>query len=644
MLKTSLIFTTLFSQITLAYPLFFSCGADKSISNILTPQELSDQLNALSKASLGKPEATKQACSDFESCVTDFLRLAQLAKPLANISREAILSEIQKKSAQTEKDLQQLGTIKITDDDMNSLGKLNRMNAQTYSCQSAKSEYGADSVRNDNQCVLGNFHHSPYMYVTGQRFSGEEDGEVSESGPVRCDAIDDAIEAAVATGQDPYAALAISLMENGTSIDSLYLDPIGSVTTLGCPAVQIPADKVKNNPDLMLLSALGNDGSDEVKPKNQKPNGYNLVSFGTFYNVKYGVVNNSSLLQQIKDYHKAANIDIETVDKTYFCSNSTDVVILDKPNKDMCCLQSNFKPKVPKATHSEKIPLASYLGGLGGGSVKKALTYASLGKYLQTPLEKNFQGSDPSEEAARRLQRFNGYSRLMGGAEGVSAWRSGVNYYNTPAYGYQAMDFILNTLVANPYIKSKVEEIQAKLGKKSPSVLCEKSGKGSFYIDSNYYFQKHAKSPRMDSILASWNAGVKDFSKLKKSQKNVLKGEFEAICEERPRKILASKLNDKNNLASLCKYWDEKDAEEEISETGEDIVTDINEAKQMQASYQYYMTKILPLRKTIAQASFMDQGYSWNEMTDKQFDSLLEKTKSYNSNATTETNQPHTYQ
>jgi len=61
----------------------------------------------------------------------------------------------------------------------------------------------------------------------------------------------------------------------------------------------------------------------------------------------------------------------------------------------------------------------------------------------------------------------------MGGAEGVSPWRAGVNYYKNPAYGYQVMDFILNTLMFNPYISAKIDELSQKY-QKIRTVFCVK--------------------------------------------------------------------------------------------------------------------------------------------------------------------------
>src|SRR5690606_20405800 len=120
------------------------------------------------------------------------------------------------------------------------------------------------------------------------------------------------------------------------------------------------------------------------------------------------------------------------------------------------------------------------------------------------------QETDP----AFRIQRFNGYSNLMGGAESVEAFRAGVNHYEDPAYGYQAMDYIVNSLLTNPVIHQMVEkaedEVSQVLGRKPNwrSVMCvEHAGGGTFHIDSDHYFNKHRDTDRFKAAYEKWRNG-----------------------------------------------------------------------------------------------------------------------------------------
>lgn len=603
-----------------AYPLFFSCKADKSISNVLTPRELSTQLNRLAAASGSTQQAVHQACTDYQSCLNDLVHLMQLSRAAGQMTRDQIVQRIEEHAARTKQSVAALGITQISDQDMSALAQINRANAKTYSCKAAADELDPNLLKNGNQCTVGNFQHSPYMYVSGQRFSGAPNGELRSVAPLQCTSLDSVIDSAVAMGQDPYGALAISLMENSTGVDGLYLDPIGMVKTLGCPAQSVGAavanrfntsqNQCQTNCQQQYSQA--NSSSSSASPKKltisteniaafnaciqQCPRTapYNLNSYSTYYNVNYSTpITNSSLERRIKAFieNQIGSAGVQTANQPGFlCANSSSSVFSATQIPDSCCLRTSFMP----ANSNQASFLAAY--------ANRALTYASLDQYLEAPLPPSQQNRGPGESAARRIQRFNGFSPLMGGAEGVPAWRSGVNYNATPAYGYQALDFMFNSLMSNPMITEKVKAAEQKYGHKSPSVICEDLAAGSYYMASDFYFNKHRDAPRMGTIQQAWSAGQRNFASLTHAQQRVLTNELNTLCNNtRSRTVLQERLPDFGSFISNC--------------------------GQPAQQYSYYMTKILPLRRTVGQASFIDQGYDWRPMNETQVSQLVERTQ-----------------
>lgn len=552
-----------------AYPIFFSCRDDKSLSEVLTPKELAQQLTKLATAkrkssNFNSEKAIGEACQGLQQCIADFQRLVSLAKLSNGAARDELLKQIEAKAEKTYSEMKSI--LPVPSRDMEFFEKYNKVETQVYECNAAKEALPPETLKNGDKCTVGNFHHSPYMFVNGVRISGEADGENRNTTDIACSSIDRLVDEAVAMGQDPYTVLSIAMMENGTQIDSLYLDPVGEVEALGCTNTQ-------------------------VKSKAEA----NLESFQTYYKVDFKVVDNKSLAQKLENYAKLKGQIKDT--PSYVCSGQASQTV-EQPIKNACCL---------------KVPFS--------GNLDQALIHSSLQKYIKAPVPQSLQSTDSGELSARRIQRFNGYTHLMGGAESVSVWRSGVDYYKTPAYGYQTMDFYLNSVATNPYIKAKVKAAEDKLGVHSPSTLCLDLPAGAYSVDHNYFFNKHANSPRMSSIKSVWDSGDHKLSSLSQAQLNVLQTEVFAVANARSRKIIAEQLTQSGTKIS---------PEELVSKLG-DVKSSATAARPRvvlnQAGYEFYMKNILPLRNTVAKASSIDQGYTWKDMTDEQFNSMLNAVK-----------------
>lgn len=543
-----------------SYPVFFKCEEGGRLSHQLTPVELSSQLKNLLKSNrFGDLDSF---CQGNEECLKNFsqlMELGDLAKSTAQVMIDEEIKKIRERAKQTATELQTI--VPISETQFKTVADYTRYIesfAVARECSTASHEINKDSVVTPGgKCVLANFNHSPYMYVAGVRENGVEGGQEGSKrriGAAECSDIQMLVENAVASDQDPYAALAISLMENGTNVGGLYLDPIGSVQTLGCSYTQASKES------------------------------HNFSSYSTYYNVQYGVVKNPLLLKRIQDYVKMTKTPVK-VGKSYLCDNSKSNLALDG------CIASGGSGVICTTPQSQNCCVELPFENSGSLSVVgNVMVTHSLEKYIKAPLQQQYLGRNPADYPARRIQRFNGYSDSMGGGESVSAWRSGVNYYESPAYGFQAMDFIINSLWNNPFVRDAVEQAEKSMNKHSPSVMCLDRAPGIYTIDHNYYFEKHANSPRMTAILNRWKKNP-SWSALNARDRNVLKQEFDAVCSSEHKLSLCPDITNQSPM---------------------NITESINE----------YFNKIYPLRQTVALANGMDQKFTWKGMTADQYEAF----------------------
>lgn len=471
-----------------AYPVFFTCNADKSLSDLVTPEESARALNRLLATNATQDATARQSfvtsmCEGGASCMRDLeqiMAMAQAAGVSSLQTSQADFAGIRERAQAAAGELAGLISVpaQLAEAIQNSRGLAYQV-ALARECREVMKNEESWLQNEDGICVMANSRHSPYMYPSGIRDNNSQtlEGDRDHS-PVRCEQIDVLVSAAVGGGHDPYTAVAVSLMENATDVDSLYLDPIGVVGTLGCTAAPVACSQT-----------------------------HNLNSYETCYNVQYGVRNNPKIVDSITNYLRAHG-DQMPPGQSFYCNNSEGGGghVTGSAPTDACCVRLPFD-----GTDMD---------------LDRPVVIHSFSKYFRRPIEESYNSPDPVEKPARRLQRYNGYSRAMGGAERVSTWRAGVNYYNSPAYGYQAMDYLLNTVMNNPYVVAKVREAEAATGKRSPSILCEDLAPGSYAVDSEVYFNRHKNAPRLSSIKAELDAG-KTYNQLSSGFRNVLRQEIE---------------------------------------------------------------------------------------------------------------------
>ena len=448
----------LFTAQVHSYPIFFGCKEKALVeTHSLDEKDLFKKILELDKAK--QQNLLGNWCKGSEDCMKELKQILQFAK----VNYQIAMKQFHDKLAE----------MKIKDEGITNASKLSpgefKKLVDAYSaikaCEEVKIELKPEDFKKDDKLKVFYPYHSNYMYITGCSTVDSK-----KCAPISAHDAEELIKRASIMGTDRYVTLSLAVMEQGAdSLSGLYLDPIGVMDSIGCSGKQ-----VKN----------GTDGT--------------LDSFGTSYNIRSETIKNPELTAKVKRFYKESNQEMKE-GNSFYCYD-----VLGKGSPEIqkeakagaCCLELGFE-----ASPSSQNTLQS------------SLIYHFIDKTTKNPFKEKV---DP----AFRLQRFNGYTDLMGAAEGVPAYRAGLNYYNDPAYGYQAMDYILNSFLTNPWVTEKVKEYQSKFGV-AESILCKGKEDGTYHIDSDYYFNKHKNTPRMSVIKSKFKKGI-PFSKLTTREQNVL--------------------------------------------------------------------------------------------------------------------------
>ncbi|MFL5814009.1 MAG: hypothetical protein ACJ763_10570 [Bdellovibrionia bacterium] len=476
-----------------AYPIFYKCDANRNLSEVLTGSELAQKLTKiLALPDSQRQQAIETACAGLQDCERQLEQVAELAEIDRALTEKVFENELKKLTAS-----QPASPIQKLSPEVFETQKMIQSTAfQVTACRntiaSLSTEKFATSPHDDEGSIFIYYpYHSEYTYVTGCR--PFEDGKLF-CNPNQKKGIKTAIRNALLGGVDPYVYLALGLMEDGANgWRSLKLDPIGKMKAMSC------REEASNL-------------SDESTQK--------LWSYGNSHKIAPGVSRDASLSARLNRYLSGKGIE-PGLGKSYFCRSTTGTTseatsdILSAPPGNQCCLELGFDLNTLKLRNNPNI--------------KTEIENAFVADHLRNIQNKQLAGkTDP----AFRLQQFNGFSRLMGGAEPVSTFRSGVNYYENPAYGYQAMDFIINSLATNPWIRTEIERQSKELQIAPPSILCmDVAVPGTFQIDSDSYFKKHHDAPRLKTIRG------KSYASLTSREKNVLNQEmYDASVRNRIKK------------------------------------------------------------------------------------------------------------
>ncbi len=455
------IFTFIFCLELQAFPLFYKCGAGDRLEDTFAGPEILNQVQAMLASSTSPEDFQKQAnilCLGANECLEEVERIKSLIGETQDITTELLNitsrynGEI--RSSQT-----------VDQNYYESVKAVTQQAFTLHACQEIKRTWDANSWVGEDKNIFAVFYpkYNNYMYATG--CIGRSSNAVCA--PNKISNYKDKIKSALLMGMDPYLAISLVWMEGGTEegLDYLYLDPIAKFGAMGCTGTSIRESQTTDT---------------------------SLNSYGTYYEIQPRVVTRPDLTKKLIDFQKAKGRPTSSGGTSYFCRKIYDDlgIVYDEPQDESCCL------KLPFTKSSADMEL-----------IEEALIFEQARKNYQRRFSDR-------EDPAFRVQRFNGYSRLMGAAESVDAFRAGVDHYQHPAYGYQTMDYMVNSILTNPVIRNLVleaeAEVEVSLGRKSDwrSIMCvEHPGGGLFQTDSNYYFNLHRDTPRLAEAFRKWTKG-----------------------------------------------------------------------------------------------------------------------------------------
>ena len=461
----------LFCLPVFASPIFFKCDQQGQMSEFLTGKEVLQGLEKMQTLMGGNKtklyDALCEGRTECEKTLTQVLALNKISDESAKAQRDELLVKLRSQ-------MNASPIVKANQAAFDLEKKIRDSSAEVAACrQTLVSLKPDDWVKND--CVT--FYYpfkSEYTYASGFKF---RNGKLEKQGCAKSQDLQAAIRKALIMGVDPAMYLSIGLMEGGfKGWEGLYLDPIGIMKSLGCPETK----------------------SDVTKHGEGK-----LHSYGNSHKISPILIKDPKLSERMQTYLKTLPGEVKA-GKQYYCADvsSGGTTVLEQADPKKCCMEMNF---VSQNHHG----------------MKEAFVQHYMYKMRS---QRPYGSSDP----AFRMQAFNGFTKLMGGAESVSVFRSGIDYTKQPAYGYQSMDYILNNLAANPWLVREIESQKKALNLKEnpPSILCEGSSAGPHYIDSRHYFNLHRNSIRMSSILN------KPYNEMTERQKKVINGEIDHMLQK----------------------------------------------------------------------------------------------------------------
>ena len=463
---------TLFTFKIYGFPIFYSCENEELIdSNKVDPNNLFEKILKLDKNK--QNQLITSWCKGKQECLKNLKNLMIFSESSYDVAEQLFLEELEKQKLIIGEKIKSSELITNYFELTNSFSELR-------ACQEVSSRLNPMDFVDDWRLLVFYPYHNNYMYVTGCKSISSKNCLARDRS-----SFDSVIENAIAMNTDPYLALALNFMESDTDIGSLYLDPIAVMDSIGCSAEQV---------------ANGSDDS--------------FFSFGTSYKIKAQVINNKKLSSKIQNYIGLQDDRNLKEGESFYCYNvkkGSPPAIHSTPQDNSCCLRVNFTAN--GTTTEENI----------NHDLARALKYEFINKRLSP----SFRGKTEPEW---KIQRYNGYTELMGAAEWVPSWRMGVNYYDNPGYGQQAMDFILNSFMFNPYIKNKIEEESSKYDTKWKSILCRNKEDGLYFYDSDHYMNLVKSSPRLESIYEKYKNGVK-FNELTVREKAILERELKETSQ-----------------------------------------------------------------------------------------------------------------
>jgi hypothetical protein len=588
-MKMILIISLFYISSAFSTPFFYKCAEDGVLESKIQPNEINAYLLKLVKER-GFESTVSYLCGENQDCRTEYGEIINLGKFSSEISTKLITSfDLNQKS---------LFTKELTTSDYNYAEKIKILGNKLLLCQEEKANLDPASLLREKcsdceeKVVLYYPYYNNYMYISG--CDGLKDDE-------KCDhilsssAVKDSINKSLIMEADPYTTLAVGIMEKFNN----------SFETSITWEKTIP-------PRFWLSTAMGchqksaKDGVREIHNKKGEIVNKSLLQLGT--KIRDYLIN---------DYKKSTKDGV-----SYFCyqQGAKESEVSDKPIPNSCCMELPFKTVWEGS--KEQIQSSLMFHNIKT-QIRSPLTCKKNGKSANDNCQKGRWDRLYEKDPAFNIQRFQGYSKLHGGDEPVNAWRSGVNHFKTPVYGYQIMDYLINTLYTNPLLNKMVKEAQEKL-KLPPtkSLICANSAPGVYVLDSNYYFDQGRDAKRLSTVF---DVKDKDWSDLTRAQRRVMIAEFGDPLVR----------NGKDNASGLLSHFsgDEKDALSRLTQLNFSSIISLSQdvwrnEVESQGQYQLfnkakkiYFDKYHDARESRGKAS----NYPWARMDNEQFEKLIKK-------------------
>ncbi|MBS1960970.1 MAG: hypothetical protein JST04_02055 [Bdellovibrionales bacterium] len=581
-----------------AYPVFYTCDANGVADDYVDTDEVERAVLAALKSPATNPELF-DACHGDANCMTTLREMLILTRGMLPVMEKIYqdrLAKIRAEIARREEDLK-------TDASLSKQARdLVLMATASNECRHAQMDFLAPTFTYKGHEVnekstgydmfISHGVDNEYLLVSG---IGSTDAKNFKNS---YDHVGTVIRDAVSANVDPYAALAVSFMEAGKA-EPFMTDPNPAIGLLGCAPTKIKG-ATYNDEDQAGIEAK----EDELR----KAGTDFIYNWGTFYAMTPGVPEPNATTKAIvaqMQKRKAVDGDDGIQAPGYACVQNEGAFLTDEGGKvvDAFDADADTKAKLRKdKACCMKIPYIS----------QRAFT--ALANIELT----NAIGNSGSPES--RLQSFNGKG-VIGITEkrGVGAFRYGINMKRYPQYGNQAMDFILNSFMNNPAIRKLVEDAENDYGKHPKSLICVGKKAGTYALDSDKYVENQKEMKRFTTVIdKSWSALTKKekamFEVAKDAKGNVIKREVNGKLEPLPSEftfVLGMAGKTMPNLS------DEENQRLQTAIAGFDEVPD------GAAKWEYYRSKIYPLRTTLEQTS----QKSWSRLTDEQIDDIREKIK-----------------
>jgi hypothetical protein len=567
-----------------AYPIFFTCDASGHARDVLNAKVI--QAKVLSALTAPNSDSEIAAICEGEAECFAVLKqaflLTQETAGIANALYEKEIAKIQTTLNQIDSDLSVDPSVSATAknlilmaDGVNECRK--RQVGMKWSDFSYVGHTESDGTEGRDLLIQPDVDNE-YSWISGIYRTESKNRKIDYK------TVATVINGAVSAGADPYAALAISFMENGHPVP-VILDPRPAMDAMGCKTTRIGT--IEDGDDADHLAAIGAKTKAlqrQLDTSSENPGEVVLYNYGVFYAYRPQVVTGPSADRYAAQVTQAKQADAATIvsDQPGFaCLQNEGAFFADADGKLVQSFNDDFKPSVFSKSKA----------------CCMAVPYLATNVFSQMANRKvadvlNGGSSDP----AKLLQGFNGRG-VIGLTEktGVGAFRFGLDMAANPQYGAQAMDFILTNLLSNPAIRHLVDDAQRNYRTTPKSVICSGKSAGTYAVDSEKYLNLQKRMKRFTTVIG------KDWGALAPREKSMISAEYDFVDQ------LAGVDHPKLSADENARF--------------QSAITRLDGISDPSAKWNYYRSSVYPFRDTLGKTS----QRTWEHLTDDQVLDVREK-------------------